>query len=190
MNQQGPSQNSSGDHKRLSKFLSFILRHHPESIGIQLDAQGWVDIDELLQAAREDGQPFTRDLLEAVVRDNDKQRFSISNDGCRIRANQGHSLRSVELELEPRCPPDELYHGTVPRFLESIREQGLLKGARNSVHLSADRTTAISVGSRRGKPVVLEIAALAMAEQGYEFFLSENGVWLTETVPPDFIRFP
>jgi putative RNA 2'-phosphotransferase len=128
-------------------------------------------------------------LLEAVVSANDKKRFSFNSSGTMIRANQGHSIQ-VELNLQEQVPPDLLYHGTVEKFLPVIQTEGLKKMGRQHVHLSVDETTAVKVGSRRGKPVVLVIHSKSMHEAGFSFFLSENGVWLTEAVPPDYIRFP
>lgn len=174
---------------KISKFLSLVLRHQPEVIGLNLDAQGWVSINELLAAANAHGTEIDDDLLLLVVHENDKQRFAISPDGLRIRANQGHSI-DVSLGLPPIAPPAELYHGTVDRFLESIRQQGLIKGARQYVHLSADLKTASKVGARRGKPVVLTINSKEMHAAGIEFYQSENGVWLTDHVPATFLRFP
>jgi putative RNA 2'-phosphotransferase len=169
-----------------SKFLSLILRHQPETIGIELDENGWVDVDELLDKAGKHGKSISRELLERVVRENDKQRFALSDDMSRIRANQGHSVQ-VDLELKPQTPPAELFHGTVARFVDSIRENGLVSGARQHVHLSFDRETATIVGSRRGKPVILVIDAQKMHEEGYKFYLSENGVWLADEVPARYI---
>lgn len=174
---------------KISKFMSLVLRHNPGKIGIELDEAGWVSVEALLNGMAAHGKSISREQLEAVVRDNDKQRFSFSKDGTRIRANQGHSV-DVELGCVRSDPPARLYHGTVAKFVDSIREQGLLKGQRHHVHLSADHETAIRVGSRRGKPVLLEIDAQAMRERGMEFFLSQNGVWLTDRVPNEFIRFP
>ncbi len=146
-------------------------------------------MDELLEACRVHKHPISRQLLNEVVATNDKQRFSFDSDGSRIRANQGHSL-SVDLELAPFEPPELLYHGTVDRFLESIRREGLTRQARHHVHLSADRDTARRVGMRRGRPIVLVVEAGRMHRDGTPFFRSENGVWLTESVPPQFLRFP
>jgi putative RNA 2'-phosphotransferase len=174
---------------KLSKFLSLVLRHEPARIGIALDSAGWTDVDALLAAAAAHGVAITRDELVQIVATSDKQRFALSPDGARIRANQGHSVE-VELELAPATPPALLYHGTVDRFLASIKDQGLLKGERHHVHLSADTATADKVGGRRGKPVVLTVRAADMAGAGYPFFVSQNGVWLTDHVPPTFIRFP
>ncbi|MFZ5636415.1 MAG: RNA 2'-phosphotransferase [Pseudomonadota bacterium] len=170
-----------------SKFLSFVLRHRPGSIGLVLDDAGWADIDALVRLA----QPriaLTRDLVERAVAGNDKRRFAISDDGRRIRARQGHSI-DVDLALPTTTPPERLYHGTASRFVESIREAGLIKRSRQHVHLSADADTAARVGSRHGTPVVLIVRAGEMAASGHVFFLSENGVWLTDAVPPAFIDF-
>jgi putative RNA 2'-phosphotransferase len=175
--------------KRTSKLLSYCLRHRPDAIGIELDENGWTPVAELLEALKKDGKDVSRDLLEEVVRTNDKKRFSFSEDGIRIRANQGHSVQ-VDLKLEPKEPPETLYHGTVEKFLDSINYLGLQKGNRHHVHLSADIKTAKAVGGRRGKPVILEIDAGLMRHQGHVFYLSYNGVWLTEHVPVQFIRFP
>lgn len=170
---------------RTSKFLSLVLRHEPEKIGLELDAQGWVSIDELLAKAA-GHLPLTAELLHEVVRTSDKQRFAISEDGTRIRANQGHSV-PVELELAAQVPPEQLYHGTATRFLDSIRRHGLLRGERHHVHLSADTDTAVKVGVRHGQPVVLVVQAGDMHRAGHAFFRSDNGVWLVEHVPPSFL---
>ncbi len=172
----------------ISKFLSYVLRHKPEAIGIALDAEGWVDVDELLTAAAQHGKRISRELLKQIVATNDKQRFAFSPDGRSIRANQGHSV-AVDLALAPCDPPELLYHGTVERFLDSIRRQGLLRGGRHHVHLSADRETAAKVGARRGRPVIFVVQSAAMHRAGHQFFRSSNGVWLTETVPPEFLIF-
>ena len=175
---------------RTSKFLSLVLRHRPEIIGMTLDPEGWLDINTLLANANSRGRAITLEQLHDVVATNDKKRFALSDDGMRIRANQGHSVRHVDLDLPAVQPPADLYHGTVAQFLASIRAQGLLKRSRNHVHLSADRETAMKVGMRRGSPVVLTIAAGDMHAAGYRFHLSQNGVWLTDAVPPEFITFP
>ncbi len=175
--------------KHHSKFLSLVLRHQPDLIGIVLDDAGWTDVDTLLAKAATKGTRITRDELAEIVRSSDKQRFALSPDGQRIRANQGHSVE-VELDLPPTAPPEILIHGTVDKFLDSIRKTGLIKGSRHHVHLSADTTTASKVGERRGKPVLLEIRAGAMAEAGHVFYLSANNVWLVDAVPPEFIVFP
>ena len=172
---------------KTSKFLSLILRHQPDLIGLALDPQGWVDIDTLLQAAHKAGRrELDRALLERVVRENDKQRFAISPDGRRIRASQGHSV-PVDLALQPQVPPTHLYHGTVDRFLPAIRQQGLRPGSRHHVHLSPDRETAVKVGQRRGKPIVLTVRAGDMHRDGHTFYRSANGVWLTDHVPANYL---
>src|SRR5262245_17031819 len=170
---------------RISKYLAKHLRHDPEWIGIELDAEGWVDVPVLLRAAAEHGFAITRAELELVVADNDKQRYVIDDD--RIRASQGHSVQ-VELGLPPVEPLAVLYHGTVARVLPAIREEGLRPMSRQHVHLSPDRQTAVRVGSRRGAPVVLEVDAKAMYAEGHEFRLSANGVWLVGHVPPAHLR--
>lgn len=174
---------------RTSKFLSLILRHHPEKVGLKLDEAGWVGVAELLSALAAHGHKLTQQELETVVFTNDKQRFAFSPDGLRIRANQGHSVE-VELAYAPAVPPIVLYHGTAPQFLSSIRTQGLLKGQRHHVHLSADTATAQQVGGRRGKPVVLTVQADKMHADGHIFYCSANGVWLTEHVPPQYLVWP
>lgn len=169
-----------------SKLLSLILRHRPETVGLNLDSAGWVDIDVLLKALAAHGKPMSRADLESVVVDNDKKRFSISDDGTRIRAAQGHSV-AVDLELRPGRPPATLYHGTVQRFVDAILREGLKPMKRHHVHLSPDRNTAFKVGSRRGKPVILEVQARRMVDDGKEFFVSDNGVWLTDRVEPEYL---
>lgn len=173
----------------LSKFVSKVLRHAPESVGLRLDEAGWVDVDDLLAAAAGAGVPLDRAALERVVAENDKKRFALSPDGLRIRASQGHSV-AVELGLQPVTPPDVLFHGTADRNLDSIRAQGLVPGRRTHVHLSADEATAVSVGRRHGRPVVLRVQSGEMHRAGHPFFRSENGVWLTAAVPPEHLRFP
>jgi putative RNA 2'-phosphotransferase len=174
---------------RTSKFLSLVLRHRPEAIGLTLDENGWADIEELLVAAKQSGHRLNRALLLRVVKENDKRRFAFSEDKTKIRASQGHSI-DVDLELQPSEPPELLYHGTVRGFLASIMQQGLQSGTRQHVHLSPDRKTATTVGQRRGSPVILTIESAAMHTDGYEFYLSANGVWLTDEVPVRYIRFP
>lgn len=174
---------------RVSKFLSLVLRHQPGKVGLELDGGGWAGVEELLRAANAGGFRLTREELLEVVERNDKRRFALSEDGARIRASQGHSI-AVELGYEPRQPPEFLYHGTAERFLASIREAGLRKGDRHDVHLSTDAETAALVGSRRGRAVVLEVAAGRMWADGFAFHLSANGVWLTERVPAAYINFP
>lgn len=171
---------------QLSKTLSYILRHDPGKFGLTLDAQGWCVVDELLAALAAKGTACTRDLLETVVEQNDKKRFAFSPDGAKIRASQGHSL-PVELGYTPATPPALLFHGTTDRFLDSILKQGLQKRQRHHVHLSADAQTAVAVGQRHGRPVVLTVQAGRMAADGYLFYRSANGVWLTDAVPPAYL---
>ena len=174
---------------RTSKFLSLVLRHQPEKIGIRLDEAGWVAVDELLAGCGRAGHAITPDQLREIVRTSDKQRFALSDDGTRIRANQGHSVE-VELGYEPATPPEVLYHGTAERFLASIRQQGLLKGARHHVHLSERVEAAAAVGRRHGQLVLLEVRAGAMHRKGITFYRTPNGVWLTDAVPAAYLIFP
>lgn len=171
---------------KVSKFLSLILRHKPETVGIALDDGGWAEVAELLPAMAQHGTELSFDELVKVVETNDKQRFSFNEDRTRIRAAQGHS-KQVELGYAPAVPPNRLFHGSVAKFLGSIREQGLVPGSRQQVHLSVDVETAERVGQRRGQPVVLTIDAAAMQADGHAFFVSDNGVWLTDKVPPRYI---
>lgn len=173
-----------------SKFLSLILRHAPEKIGLALDPQGWADIGQLLALAAQHGRRISREQLDEVVARDSKTRYAISADGLRIRANQGHSLAAVDIGLPPSTPPAVLYHGTASRFVDAIRAGGLLPGSRNHVHLSSNRETAVAVGARHGRPVVLTVDAAAMRAQGHVFYVSGNGVWLTQAVPVAFIGFP
>jgi len=174
---------------RTSKFLSLVLRHEPERIGLELDSSGWVEVDALLAGCRKHGVAIERAELEEIVSTNEKRRFAFSDDGRRIRASQGHSVE-VSLGYIPQTPPPQLFHGTATRFLESIRAGGLLKGERHHVHLSADVETARAVGQRHGRPIVLVVKSKEMLTRGHCFFISENGVWLTERVPVEFIEFP
>ena len=172
---------------RVSKYLSKHLRHRPERLNLQLEPGGWVEVDGLLEACKRHNFPLSRPELEEVVGRNDKRRFAFDESGTRIRAQQGHSI-PIDLELEPVEPPSVLYHGTGGRVLETILENGLHKMGRHHVHLSPDVETAKKVGSRRGKPVVLEVAAGAMCREGWTFYLSGNGVWLVEQVPPRYLK--
>lgn len=172
--------------KKISKYLSLLLRHKPETIGLMLDENGWADVESLISNPKID---FNLDELKEVVRTNDKQRFTFNEDQTRIRASQGHSLKEVDLELEKSTPPDVLYHGTVEKFIDSIRKTGLQKMNRNHVHLSADLETANKVAGRRGKPIILEIDTAKMLNDGHEFYLSQNGVWLTDQVEVGYIDF-
>ena len=171
---------------RVSKFLSRVLRHQPGRIGIELDGAGWVAVSELLAACEAHNFPITREELGAVVSENDKKRFALNEDGTRIRASQGHTVE-IELGYVPLAPPPVLYHGTATHLLASIRERGLLKGRRHHVHLSADDATAAKVGARHGKPHVIQVESGRMHADGYEFYRSDNGVWLTEHVPARYL---
>lgn len=175
------------DPVRIGKFLSYILRHRPDTIGITLDREGWANITDLVAAAAKSGKRFDREIIEAVVASNDKRRFALSEDGQRIRAVQGHSLKDIDLGYAGKVPPEFLYHGTATRFLESILEKGLSPRSRQYVHLSQDPKTATMVGKRHGVPVVLLIAAAKMHEKGHKLYQAENGIWLTLRVPAEFI---
>jgi putative RNA 2'-phosphotransferase len=173
---------------KISKFLSLVLRHRPEKVGLELDESGWVSVERLIEASRAHGVEFTLEELQNVVASNDKKRFSLSDDGLWIRANQGHSIK-VELGYAPTVPPEILYHGTAERFLASIKQQGLIKGRRHHVHLSSEVETATKVGQRHGRPVVLRVEAGLMHRDGFVFYLSANGVWLAEFVPVRYLVF-
>lgn len=175
------------DLKHISKFMSLVLRHQPEKIGLHLDENGWADIKELISKLTAHGIVADVAIIETVVATNDKKRFSFNDDKRKIRANQGHSI-NIALNLSSIEPPDILYHGTADRFVESILKTGLDKRSRQHVHLSANEETAKIVGSRHGKPIILIIAAKKMKEDGYIFFLSENSVWLTDSVPVQYIK--
>lgn len=171
--------------KRIGKYISLILRHEPAKVGLVLDDAGWASVDDLLAGLAKNGKRLSFDSLRDIVETNDKQRYSFNEDMTRIRANQGHSL-NLDLKLEVAEPPEVLYHGTATRFLTDINEKGLLKRNRHHVHLSAEKTTAENVGRRHGKPVILAVSAGAMHRHGFEFYCSENGVWLTDHVPPKY----
>ena len=176
-------------HKQTSKFLSLVLRHEPELIGLQLDPAGWASVDELLEGCRRKGHPVTPEQLREIVRTSDKQRFALSEDGRQIRANQGHSV-PVELGYEPARPPEVLFHGTAQKSLAGIRAEGLKKRSRHHVHLSPTRETAAAVGSRHGKLVLLEVAAGRMHRDRFAFYRTPNNVWLTDEVPVGYLTFP
>lgn len=177
----------------VSKFLSLVLRHKPETLGLNMDSEGWVDIDELIReynVYQKSGKfglvPLAKDILDEVVATNDKKRFAYSADGWRIRASQGHSIE-VDLKLVPKTPPEYLYHGTATRFVNFILSDGLKKMKRQHVHLSQTEETASKVGCRHGKPQVLRVRSGEMAKDGIKFFLSDNNVWLVESVPVKYI---
>jgi putative RNA 2'-phosphotransferase len=175
--------------KHASKFLSLVLRHEPERIGLKLGDAGWVGVAELLEAVNRHGVALTLDQLKHVVATSDKKRFAFSEDGSQIRANQGHSVE-VDLQYPPETAPEILYHGTATRFLDGIRQDGLQRMERHDVHLSAETKVTIQVGGRHGKPALLTIRAGDMHRAGHVFRRSTNGVWLVNQVPPQFIEFP
>lgn len=172
---------------KVSKFLSLVLRHDPQAVGVTLDDGGWVDVEELLAACAAKGRRFSRADLDHVVATNNKKRFAFSADGRRIRASQGHSV-PVDLGLAAAVPPAVLYHGTATATWPSIRAEGLRPMSRQDVHLSADVETALRVGARHGRPLVLVVDAAGLAADGHEFRVSDNGVWLTDLVPPRWLR--
>lgn len=173
--------------KRISKSLSFWLRHNPEDIGITIGNDGWTDIDELIEKAADKGVDFTFEELKEVVKNNDKKRFLISEDETLIRANQGHSIE-VEMKFKEAVPPQILYHGTPVGVVDLIMKEGLSKMSRHHVHLSPNKETAAIVGSRRGKFEILEIEAMRMRADGYKIYISENGVYLVDEVPVKYIK--
>ena len=171
---------------KVSRFMSLILRHKPESIGLALDKHGWADVEELIKGISKK-YPFDRDILEEIVRTDDKQRYSFNEDRTRIRANQGHSI-PVDVELETANPPEFLWHGTGEKYTDSIDRMGLIPKSRLYVHLSADEETAINVGKRHGRPTVYRVRSGDMKKQGYVFYRSKNHVWLTKKVPVEFLE--
>lgn len=170
----------------LSKFLAYVLRHNPNAAGISLDEHGWADVDELIKGINATGKAIDRNTLGQIVREDSKDRYSFNGDMSKIRANQGHSV-NVKVEMTERTPPALLYHGTAKRFLQSIKEQGILRRSRRYVHLSEDINTAFATGSRHGDPVVLAIDAKKMAAEGYKFYLSANGVWQSGDIPWEYV---
>ncbi|OQP65964.1 RNA 2'-phosphotransferase [Niastella vici] len=175
--------------KHISKLLSLVLRHEPEHIGLTLDPEGWASLPELIEKINQQGIPLDFATLQIIVDTNDKKRFAFNDDKTRIRANQGHSIE-VDLNLPAQMPPAVLFHGTAEKNIAAIRQHGIQRVGRHHVHLSAVKETALQVGQRHGKPVLLIIQALVMHEKGHTFYLSNNGVWLTDQVPPAFIDFP
>lgn len=175
------------DLKKTSVFISLILRHKPETIGISLDEHGWADVDELIKGINKtDGYNIDFATLKEIVRTDNKQRYSFNGDKTKIRANQGHSV-NVDVELKEAEPPEQLFHGTGEKFVGSIRKEGLIPKTRLYVHLSKDKETAEKVGARHGKPHIFFVHSGKMYRAGYKFYLSENGVWLTKCVPPQFL---
>ena len=173
----------------LSKYLSWVLRHRPDAVDVELDDGGWTDVEALIAACATDGRAVSRDDLDALIHHGEKRRFELSSDGARIRAIQGHSV-DIDLGHEPASPPAVLFHGTVERFLDGIRREGLVRGRRHHVHLSETRAAAEAVGARRGCAVVIEIDASRMAGDGHSFYRAPNGVWLTDHVPPGYLSSP
>lgn len=175
------------EHTQISKFLSLILRHKPEQIGLQLDQEGWAKIAELIEAAQRHNVLLDEAFLQLIVEQNDKKRFQISEDGLNIRAVQGHSTSAVQRQITALVPPPQLFHGTASRFIDSIQAQGLIAGQRHHVHLSEDQATALKVGQRYGKPILFVVNTAEMQRDGFEFFQAENGVWLTAHVPTKYL---
>lgn len=174
------------ENTNLSRFISYVLRHNPDAAGIKLSENGWADVNELLDGINKTGRKINFETLKTIVDKDNKRRFSFNDDMTKIRANQGHSI-NVQVEMAERIPPDVLYHGTAERFLENIKKYGIVKKTRRYVHLSNDAETAIKVGSRHGKPVVLTIDTKQMVADGYRFLLSANGVWQSQDVPWKYI---
>ena len=170
-----------------SRFLSLVLRHKPEHAGLTLNEAGWCRVDDLLKGCAAHGHRMSLEELEVIVAENDKKRFEFSENGQSIRARQGHSIQ-VDLKYEPQTPPDLLYHGTATRYLDPIKQKGLIKGARQHVHLSVLIETAAKVGSRHGKPVVIPVRAREMHNAGFLFYFTANQVWLVNAVPPQFLK--
>ena len=175
------------ENKKISKFLSYVLRHHPELIGIDLDDNGWTDVNILLEKANDYGVNFNREILDYVVANNNKKRFAFNETLDQIRASQGHSV-SIELGHNSQRPPKELYHGTGVKSVAAIQDQGIQKQSRQHVHLSENFETAIQVGQRHGKPYVFTVLSEDMYNDNFEFYISENGVWLTEFVPSKYLK--
>ncbi|MGD1318587.1 RNA 2'-phosphotransferase [Chryseobacterium sp. 2R14A] len=172
--------------KKISKFLSYVLRHHPELIGLNIDENGWANVDELITKSTKDSQGFTFEELDEIVQTNSKKRFAFNEDKTRIRASQGHSI-DINLALTPQQPPEFLYHGTAQNNIDSILENGIEKRSRQHVHLSIDKETATNVGMRHGRPIILTISTEKMFDDGILFYLSENNVWLTDFVDAKYI---
>ena len=172
--------------KETSKFISLILRHKPDVIGITLDEHGWANVDELITGVSKT-HPLNMSMLEQIVAEDEKQRYSFNEDKTLIRANQGHSI-PVDVELEEKEPPEILFHGTGEKYVDSISKEGLIPKSRLYVHLSADEETAVKVGQRHGKPVVFKVKSGEMHRNGFKFYCSVNGVWLTKSVPVEYLE--
>ncbi len=173
--------------KEISKYMSLILRHKPETIGISLDEHGWADVNELINGIEKSHSEFNMEMLEKIVAEDEKQRYSFNEDKTLIRANQGHSI-PVDVELEKKTPPEVLWHGTAEKYVKSIDKEGLIPKSRLYVHLSGDIDTARKVGSRHGKPVIYQVDAHKMQEDGIDFYQSVNGVWLCKRVPVKYLK--
>lgn len=173
---------------RFSKFLSLVLRHKPDTIKLALTKDGWAEVDELIEKSRQSGVSLTKEILNKIVEQGNKKRFSFSEDGQKIRANYGHSI-PVDLSASSQQPPEILFHGTAMHFLESIRQEGLLPQTRLFVHLTPDKESAIQIGKRHGKPLVFCIQARKMHRDGFKFYDTESDIWLTEWVPLEYIDF-
>ncbi len=171
----------------MSKFISLVLRHHPDAAYIQLDEHGWANVEKLLAGIKKTGRKINMEFLDEIVRTDEKQRYSFNEDKTLIRANQGHSI-SVDVGLKEQEPPEVLYHGTAVGFYQSIQKQGIRPMSRLYVHLSKDIETAVNVGKRHGKPIILKVHSGVMYEGGISFYLSENGVWLTKKVEPKYFE--
>lgn len=171
----------------LSRYMSLILRHKPEVIGITLDEHGWASVNDLICGIEKNNPGFNMNILEQIVRTDSKQRYSFNDDKSLIRANQGHSV-NVDVELKEKEPPEYLYHGTGEKYVKSINQDGLIPKSRLYVHLSKDIKTAENVGKRHGKEVVYRINSGQMYRDGYKFYLSENGIWLTKEVPIKYLE--
>jgi putative RNA 2'-phosphotransferase len=172
--------------QKIGRFLSLVLRHDPASIGLQLDSQGWAKIDELLTALKQNSKTLSHEGLQTIV-EHSNQRFSFSEDGGSVRASQGHSI-NIDIKLTPESPPEFLYHSTCSRFMDTIESKGLSKMSRQHVHLCGDIRSAHEVGRKHRKPIILEVAARLMESHRFQFFKSEDGIWLTEAVPPDYLN--
>lgn len=187
VSQQQRTASMSKFHRKMSRVLSLVLRHDPHSIGLSLDDDGWGLIDDLIVGLRKDGKKISREIIERVVETSDQKRFTISEDGLMIRANEGHSV-SINMEMVEKEPPTWLFHGTSAAAMELIEKEGLNKKEREFVHLTSDQASARKIAERKGKPVVVEIASKLMHKYDHVFYLADNGVWLTDHVPPDYLN--
>jgi putative RNA 2'-phosphotransferase len=173
--------------RKTSKFLAYLLRHHPDAIGLRVNAHGWAEVDELIGKARREGRSLNRSLIKKVIYESSKNRFDLSSDGQKIRANYGHSI-AVNLDYHPVAPPDQLFRRTAIGNVESIRQQGIHAGSRQYVHLSEDKQNAREVGRRHGQPIILSVQDKRMYNNGYDFYPTPAAIWLTSHVPSDYIQ--